>query len=89
MEPLSIKAAAANAEHNGVAACLAPYLCSASVEAGEPLEEAGVAQQARQFDVVVANILQASCCLGFGFLELWKTLARWGGCQAPRHVLRS
>jgi hypothetical protein len=60
IEPLSVKATQANAAHNGVAEQLSVYRCSPKLEAGEPLAEAGVPEEQRQFDVVVANILQAS-----------------------------
>lgn len=58
VEPLSIKAAAANAEHNSVAGRLALFRCEPSADAAEPLAAAGEPEEARQFDVVVANILQ-------------------------------
>ena len=58
VELLSIKAAQANAAYNAVADRLAVYQCSPRADAQEPLEGAGVAQEQRQFDVVVANILQ-------------------------------
>lgn len=58
IEPLSIKAALANAAHNGVASRLEAYPCAANLDAGEPLADAGVPTEERQFDVLVANILQ-------------------------------
>ncbi|GAB4816382.1 hypothetical protein N2152v2_003428 [Parachlorella kessleri] len=58
VEPLSIKAARANAAHNAVADRLAVYQCSPRADDEEPLDAAGVPQDQRQFDVVVANILQ-------------------------------
>lgn len=58
VEPLSITAAQANAAHNCVAPRLTVYQCQPDVTAAEPLEQAGVAEDDRSFDVVVANILQ-------------------------------
>lgn len=87
IEPLSIKAALANATHNGVASRLEAYPCAANLEAGEPLADAGVPGEERQFDVVVANILQVCvpvnplpvqhCAHRFGLFAISWGLGHW------------
>jgi len=55
-EPFSITAAGRNAAINGVADRLALFRCGSDLREPEPLKQAG--HPLRQFDVVVANILQ-------------------------------
>ncbi len=58
VDPLSLKASARNAALNGVSDRFAALLCSASISDPEPLGAAGMPEEDRTFDVVVANILQ-------------------------------